>query len=363
MAYTTKHLKNNSRETLKSELITSRKSHLTKADASFFYELEAGVVIDVIRDETHPIFTKMGPNSPTIERSTWPDGYNQPDILDYSWIGRVKVRLINSQEQTPIENLDWMTPLETGVVEYPLVNEVVVVSNYMGRFYYTRRVNSRNFINNSADFQHEHRYGMANGVTSKTSPGSLEGALNKSDLWPDTNQYGGPDGSAPYLGKYFKANNKIRPLKHFEGDTIIQSRHGSSIRFGCFENDPSIDVGTDLGYGESYADNLGNPSILIRNRQRKTKPEEQQFQYNILEHINEDGSSIEITSGRTVSKFVPTITHKYDNVPYSRRGCVHKSFSGIEYLRQSKVGIGNDPNYVRVDSATRIKRPGEGRIN
>ena len=363
MAYTTKQLKTNSRETLKSELTTSRRTHLTKPDASYFYELEAGIVIDVIRDETHPVFTKMGPNSPTVERSTWPDGYNEPSTPDYSWIGRVRVRLINSQEQTPIENLDWMTPLETGVVEYPLVNEVVIVSNYMGRFYYARRLNSRNFINNSADFQHEHRYGMIEGLTSKTSPGSLQGALNKSNLWPDSNQYGGADGSAPYLGKYFKANNKIRPLKHYEGDTVIQSRHGSSIRFGCFENDPSIDVGTDLGYGESYADNLGNPSILIRNRQRKTTTEEQQFQYNILEHINEDGSSIELTSGRTVSKFVPTITHKYDNVPYSRRGCVHKTFGGIEYLRQSKVGVGNDPNYVRVDSATRIRRPGEGRIN
>lgn len=367
MAYTSKQLKANTRETLKSELTTSRKSTLQKPDGSFFYELEAAIVIDVIRDETHPIFTN---EKPKVERSTWPDGYNDPtegshngDILDYSWIGRVRVRMINSQAQTPIKLLDWVTPIETAIYEYPLVNEVVVVSNYMGRFYYTRRVNSRNFINNSADFQHEHRYGMDDGVTDITSPGSLKGALNKSNLWPDSNQYGGADGSKPYLGKYFKANNKIRPLKHFEGDTIIQSRHGSSIRFGCFENNPSIDVGTDLGYGESYADKLGNPMILIRNRQRKTKETEKPFQYNILENINEDGSSIEITSGRTVSKFVPTITHTYDNVPYARRGCVHKTFGGLEFLRQSKVGIGNDPNYKRVDSATRIARPGEGRIN
>mgnify|MGYP001175958949 CR=1 FL=1 len=368
MAYTTKQNKSNTRETLKSELTTSRKTHLNKPDESFFYELEAGVVVDVIRDETHPIFKNQ---KPKIERSTWPDGYNDvsanakpSDILDYSWIGRVKVRMINSQEQTPIQNLDWVTPIETGIFEYPLVNEVVIISSYMGRFYYTRRLNTRNFINNSADFQHEHRYGMKAGVTAKESPGSLSGALNKSNLWPDSNQYGGEDGSKPYLGKYYKVNNKIRPLKHFEGDTIIQSRHGSSIRFGCFENDPSIDEGTSLGYGESYAENLGNPSILIRNRQRKTTDTERPFQYNILENINEDGSSIELTSGRTVSKFVPTITHTYDNVSYPRRGCVHKAFSGIEYLRQSKVGNSKEsPTYTRVDSAARIPRPGEGRIN
>ena len=351
MAYTTKHNKSLTRETLKSELTTSRITNLTKPEESFFYELEAAIVIDIIRDEDHPVFKNQ---KPKVERSTWPDGYNDPNVPDFSWIGRAKVRLINSQEQTPIANLDWATPIETGVVEYPLVNEVVVVSNYMGRLYYTRRINTRNFINNSADFQHEHRYGMNNGVTEETSPGSLSGALNKSDLWPDSNQYGGEDGSKPYLGKYYKANNKIRPLKHFEGDTIIQSRHGSSIRFGCYEDDPNIDVGTEYGYGESYSENFGNPMILIRNRQKKTNETEKKFQYNILENVNEDGSSIQITSGLTQSKFVPTVNHTYDNVSYPRRGCVHKTFGGLEFLRQSKVGIGSDPNYIRVDTATRL---------
>lgn len=357
MAHTKKNPKNKIHETSQRSLITNRKAFLQKPDDSFFYELEAAVVIDVIRDETHPVFTD-NPKAPTVERSTWPSGYNDPSIPDYSWIGRVKVRLINSQQQAPISSLDWVTPHETVVFEYPLVNEVVVVSGYMGRMFYTRRLNSRNFINNSADFQHENRYGMRGGVTENTSPGSLLGARNESNLWPDTNRYGNPK---PYLGKYFKANNKIRPLKHYEGDTIIQSRHGSSIRFGCYENDPKIDVGTDLGYGESYADNLGNPMILIRNRQRVTEGDEKKFQYNILEHVNKDGSSIQITSGRTVSKFVPTITHTYDNVPYNRRGCVHKTFNGLDFLRKSKVGIGD--NYIREDTATRIRRPGEGRIN
>ena len=135
----------------------------------------------------------------------------------------------------------------------------------MGRMYYTRRLNSRNFINNNADLQHEHRYGKSGGINDKTSPGSLLGARNNSNLWPQSNQYGDPNyDNKVYLGKYFKVNNKIRPLKHFEGDTIIQSRHGSSIRFGCYENDPSIDIGTDLGYGESYAENLNIKNILFR---------------------------------------------------------------------------------------------------
>ena len=144
------------------------------------------------------------------------------------------------------------------------------------------------------------------------------------------------------MGKYFKANNKIRPLKHFEGDTIIQSRFGSSIRFGAYENNPSIDVGTSNGYGDSYSENLGNPMILIRNRQKITKNKETKYQYNILEDINEDGSSIQITSGRTISKFVPTLNHSYNNVPYRKRGCIPKSFSGFDGLARSKIGNRSD---------------------
>lgn len=341
MAHTQTKLKSKIQNLEKKQVSTVRGAELSGSDSSFFYELEAAIVIDVIRDETHPIFSSSNPEVPVVERSTWPDTYNDPKIKDYSWIGRVKVRLINSQQTTPINKLDWVTPLESGVYEYPLVNEIVIVSTYMGRQYYTRRLNSRNFINNCADFAHEHRYGGPGGINETKSPGSLKGARNLSDLWPATNRYADPVGKT-YLGKYFKANNKIRPLRHFEGDTIIQSRFGSSIRFGAYENNPSVDVGTANGYGESYADNLGNPMILIRNRQKVTKKDEKWFQYNILEDVNEDGSSIQITSGRTVSKFVPTLTHKYDNVPYRRRGCVHKTYNGMDGIANSNIGKRRD---------------------
>lgn len=338
MAHISINQKSRKRELETHSLLTTRNSVLKNEDTSLFYELEEAVVIDVIRDETHPVFTQ-NENSPKINRATWPTGYNDPSIPDYSWIGRIKARLIHSQTETTIDNLDWITPLETNLFEYPLVNELVVVSSYLGRSYYSRRVNYRNFINNGADFQLEHRYGMGTGVNEQTSPGSLKSARNESNLWPDTNKYGNPK---PFLGKYFKANNKIRPLKHFEGDTILQSRFGSSIRFGCYENDPNIDSGTSNGYGESYADNLGNPMILIRNRQKKTEEKEKQYQFNILEDVNKDGSSIQITSGKTISKFIPTLTHVYDNVPYRRRGCVHKTFSGFDRIANSNIGKRTD---------------------
>jgi len=361
MAYTKKNIKNNQTELLNSELVTRRKSLQTKGDSEFFYELEAAIVIDVIRDENHPIFKK---NPPKVEKSTWPnefrnasEKYNDPTNSDYSWIGRIRVRMINSQQKQPVKTLDWVTPIETGVYEYPLLNEVVIISKYMGRLYYTRRLNTRNFVNNSADFQHEIRYGQLGPITKNVSPGSIDNARNKSHLWPDSNRYAVTVDSkedVSYLGKYFKANNKIRPLMHYEGDTIIQSRFGSSIRFGAYENNPDVDIGTSFGYGESYDDNLGNPMILIRNRQKVTKENETKFQYNIIEDVNEDGSSIQITSGRTLSKFVPTLTHTYDHVPYGRRGCIPKSYNGLDGIARSKIGNGN--TYVRSNIIDRRNR-------
>jgi hypothetical protein len=310
--------------------MTQRQIYTRKPEGILFYELEPAVVIDIIRDETHPVF-KKGTESPHVSNNEWPTGYNDTEHLDYSWVGRIKARQINSQESVPVSELDWIIPLESGHVEYPLVNELVVVVEYMGSKYYTRRLNTRNFINNSADFRYEHKYGKNDGVTQATSA-NLLGAKNKSNISPATSPYGS------FLGKYFKANNKIRPLKHYEGDTILESRFGSSVRFGCYVDDAVYDVGTGKGHGESYEGNYGNPMILIRNRQHITTEDETKFQYNILEDINRDGSSIHITSGNTKSEFLSTINHSYDNIWYGCLGCRMGGFGGLYGLAKSAIG-------------------------
>tara|TARA_A100001037_G_C15151929_1_gene639844 strand:- start:3622 stop:6687 length:3066 start_codon:yes stop_codon:yes gene_type:complete len=310
--------------------MTQRQIYSRKPEGILFYELEPAVVIDVIRDETHPIF-KKGKTSPHVSNNEWPAGYNDVEHLDYSWTGRIKARQINSQESVPVSELDWIIPLEAGLIEYPLVNELVIVVEYMGSKYYTRRLNTRNFINNSADFRYEHKYGKNDGVTASSSA-NLVGARNKSNISPASGVYGS------FLGKYFKSNNKVRPLKHYEGDTILESRFGSSVRFGCYVDDPTFDVGTGKGHGESYEGNYGNPMILIRNRQHITTEDETKYQYNILEDINRDGSSIHITSGNTKSEFLSTIDHSYDNIWYGCLGCRLGGFGGLYGLSRSIIG-------------------------
>jgi hypothetical protein len=64
-----------------------------------------------------------------------------PDDVDYSWIGRVLVRTIFTQNKVEKEQLVWAYPLESNISEYPLINEVVIVVKYLDQVFYTRKLN------------------------------------------------------------------------------------------------------------------------------------------------------------------------------------------------------------------------------
>ena len=285
---------------------------------SEFYEMEPAVVLDVILDESHPILNRQ-----KVDVPSFPDNYKgvTPNVkdVDCTWVGRALVRMCFSQQGVPQQNLNWAIPLDvTGVVEYPLVNEVVLVVKYFDNLYYTKRLNFRGFINNDASYTLEKVYGINNG-TSLFGPKSL--LTNK--------KYSSSDyiGS---LGTYFLTNDKIRRLKKFEGDTSIESRFGQSIRFASYDNNRLNDQGTYIDYRGDRTLNSpdiggGNPMILIRNRQRKIAgdkplivhpklppiPAITEVEKNVggvmQEDINHDGSSIHITSGLTTTKWNTTV--------------------------------------------------------
>lgn len=273
-----------------------------KPDIYNFYELEEAVVLDIVLDEEHPAIQESCLDSedapPNIDGKKAVDG-----DLDYSWIGRIKFRFLNSQVGQSKESLDWAYPMEnTGVIEYPLMNEVVIVAKYMNSYYYTRKLNTKSVINSNASFVTERAHGL------------VEQNLNEYELDEEGNPtpYDGPvsklnfSGGQNYegvLGSYFKFNSKIRTLKKFEGDTLIESRFGSSIRFGAYDDTRE----NDNGVGE-YSDGGGNPMILIRNRQSPIKgPSGASAKGYTIEDINKDGSSIHMTSGKTVSNFMPEV--------------------------------------------------------
>jgi hypothetical protein len=121
-------------------------------------------------------------------------------------------------------------------------------------------------------------------------------------------------------------------IRKNEGDTAIESRFGQSIRFSAYDNNRLNDKGSYPSYAlnsnllkESSGGGYGNPKITIRNRQRnisldepqqlhpklppipKITPSEKNFGGQIDEDINNDGSTIQITSGKTESDWKTTV--------------------------------------------------------
>src|ERR1035437_4680335 len=104
-----------------------------------FYEIEPAIVLDIIMDDTHPYFKNE------YIREQWPISVigKMPDKgdKDYTWIGRCLVRLLYTQREIEKEDLVWAMPLEGGISEFPIMNEIVAVIFHMGQYFYTRKLN------------------------------------------------------------------------------------------------------------------------------------------------------------------------------------------------------------------------------
>ena len=117
-----------------------------------FYEFEPAVVLDIILDETHPIFKKN-----VIDDIHWPPSIEnkKPDSndSDYTWVGKILARMLYTQKNVEKEELIWAYPLESNISEFPLIHELVMVSKYENKYFYSKKVNIRNLPNQAIDFR------------------------------------------------------------------------------------------------------------------------------------------------------------------------------------------------------------------
>jgi len=310
---------------------TVASSILNQVDANF---LKLAVVVDIILDNYHPFFGKTTDNRnsqppPTIKYQQIPINYDNkiPNIsdTDYSYIGRTKIRILSEEKQTAYEKLPWAIPLDNTITQFPLLNEQVLVIKVGETYYYTKPFNRVNFVGTNGEFISE----KSSSDDSNSAIPYLQSPDRKSytshPAFLTLNQNG-------YFGNYFILNPFIRSIRKFEGDTIIESRFGQSIRFSAYDNDRFNDKGVYPSYAllgnllkESKDGGYGNPKITIRNRQRniaqnkeqqlhpKLPPipviteKEKNYGGQIDEDINNDGSTIQITSGVTISDWKTTV--------------------------------------------------------
>lgn len=328
-----------------------------------FHELELGVVLDIVLDDKHPVLTQGEKLHRLIDADRWPvnllDQKADPKVdVDYTWIGRALIRPIVSEKSTDKDQLVWAYPMENNFSEYPLINETVVISVFNGKTYYSRKVNYHNWPNNNLDFAINNLVsGKPNTELYSNVPysGSKESILKAQT----TEILQGNTGYKGYAGKYFVANNKIRTIKRFEGDLLLESRHGQTIHMSAYDANRSNDIG--IPNNKDYKDG-GNPMIIIRNRQRPLLKEGQKLSLNhspnpstitgtkfekntggfLEENINHDGSSIYITSGQTISSWVTTCYKKMFGVGEEVSKFAGKSAFKFPILNGDQIVINTD---------------------
>lgn len=177
----------------------------------------------------------------------------------------------------------------------PLKNEVVeVIRNKKGQFFYKRmgfnvtpNVNS-NSNSISKNFRKEERGGSGKENYSKVAQTNISRSNNDSSK--DIDGY----------GDYFSENGNIHKLSLFEGDNLLESRFGQSLRFSAYNNQ-----------SQTFS-----PTIILRNGESPLtlNNDELNVESNtIVEDINRDGSTILMSSNDYRLPFQPGILDENGN--------------------------------------------------
>jgi hypothetical protein len=231
-------------------------------------KVSIGIVLDVILNEEHPEIIETGVQSEGEARSTYK-------------IGSVKLRRLDDVTSHP-DQLRYYPPFDYSILDLPLIGETVeIVTLGNGTNVYRRitstQVNSGNFIEDVGKSIQPENEKAADGGSSDYKTTSQTGTPNSS---------GGDDSALK--NEYFEST-QINPLQFFEGDKVLQSRFGQSIRFSGYNN----------------IDNVLAPTIIIRNRQVAKSLESLKPGQPTFEDIVDDGSTIVLSSGEHLLEFTP----------------------------------------------------------
>jgi len=201
---------------------------------------------------------------------------------DYSSIGSAKIRKLNDQT-AQTESLRYYTPYDYSFIDLPIKGEIVeLIKSENGSIFY-KRIISPNLNTGNAKINAQTKYFNTD-----------EGSVGNSKTYKETSQTGATKKASKIStdnenhGEYF-SKNKINHLKLYEGDKVIQSRFGQSIRFSGYNNEE-----------KSFS-----PSIVIRNRQGSKSLNDLKIGEIVEENFVDDGSTIALTSFDKSLNFTP----------------------------------------------------------
>lgn len=243
-----------------------------------------GIVLDVILDDKNP----------------------RVETYDFSEIEQKNTSIVGC---AVIRKLSDPSASKIGVKAYkpfnpdegiPLIGETVELIQLGGKLHFKRVTSSNINIGNAIEdvdiknFQPTQKPGQpATEYSTISATGTPSGGSGKDDR-------------KTKIGEYF-TYNQVNPLKLYEGDRIIQSRFGQSIRFSGYNNQD-----------KKYA-----PTIIIRNRQNDESLSKLKKGSLTEEDVNKDGTTIAITSGVYKLDYqspLETKPTKFSNYPSELKG-------------------------------------------
>jgi hypothetical protein len=216
---------------------------------------------------------------------------NHPEIvngnLTISSVGSIQCRLLNNIQN---DELIIARPLDGAMTILPTRNQLVYIQKVGGDYVYNQILNglSPNIASNSNVISNffPQTQKAESGAKSKQYSNVSSTSIPRSNKTLSQNYDG--------YGNYFNAESGIHKLKLYEGDTLIESKFGQSIRFSGYNN----------------SDNVFSPSILIRNGESPENRESGDFNV-VEENINTDGSIIALSSGEKLLDYkLPTQNKK-----------------------------------------------------
>lgn len=245
-----------------------------------------GVVYKVILDVDDPLL----------------DDLEIDDLSKPQYIGAIEFRL-NSTVTKSDDEPSIAFPKDNNNISLPTINEVVRITNSEGGGFLYQRTTTSASPNTNADNSEIK-------LTSKKESGSTGNTSSDYSRVQSTGivRSQGSDDNSDFskLGNYFESQPDIHKLKLYEGDNIIESRFGQSIRFSGYNN----------------ADNIFSPSITIRNGENGESLSSGEGK-STEEDINKDGGIICLSSGDRLLNYSLPVTNTKEsflNYPNELKG-------------------------------------------
>ena len=233
-------------------------------------QMVAARVTDIVLDENHPKFNSVG---------------------QWNGIGAIFYEFVNQSGTT--SETSYALPYDSQQKTYPLVNEIVLLFSLPNQqigvntanqsYFYLKPLGVwnhphhdayPNLVKSNSPQQSQDYKATDQGVVRRVTDGSTEVELN-SPVNPSQNT--------------FIEKTDIHPLMPYMGDSLLEGRHGQSLRFGSTAKSKS-----EISNNWSSNGTNGDPITILRNGQ-PTKVSDRGW-IPIVENISQDLSSIYLTS-------------------------------------------------------------------